>query len=114
MTSAIVGFIITIDNIFAVIPLSKREEKSALGDLFKTLKEAFTSEEASTRGILTAIFSWFFGYNAVETFFTSYGKWYLGIKENEAAFILGYLALVFIIPAIPAGFIASKIGRKRS
>jgi len=58
----------TIDNIFAVIPLSKREEESALGDLFKTLKEAFTSEEASTRGILPAIFFWFFGYNAVETF----------------------------------------------
>ena len=35
---------------------------------FKTLKEAFTSEEASTRGILPAIFFWFFGYNAVETF----------------------------------------------
>lgn len=92
----------------------KSSGKGAFEDLITTVKEAFRSEEPSTRGILLAIFAWFFGYNAIETFFTSYGKWFLNIKESQATFMLGYLALVFILTSIPSGFIASKIGRRRT
>jgi len=89
-------------------------ETGALGDMFSTLKQVFSDPEPSTRGILLAIFSWFLAYGAIEAFFTSYGKWYLGIRESTASMILGLFALSFILFSIPSGFIASKIGRKRS
>jgi len=73
----------------------------------------FESEDKSGASILLAIFFWFMGYNAIETFFTSYGKWYLGISEGSASFTLGYLALVFVLFAIPSGYLALRFNRKR-
>jgi len=71
------------------------------------------SKDRSGASILLAIFFWFVGYSAVETFFTSYGKWYLGISEGTASFTLGYLALVFVLFAIPSGYLAVKFNRKK-
>jgi len=73
----------------------------------------FESRDRSGASILLAIFFWFVGYSAVETFFTSYGKWYLGISEGTASFTLGYLALVFVLFAIPSGYLAIKFNRKK-
>ena len=54
------------------------------------------------------------GFNALETFFTSYGKYYLGIDEATGSFILGFVALGFLIFSLPAGFIGARLGRKRT
>ncbi len=86
----------------------------ALKDMIKTLVDAFREKDPSLRGILLAIFAWFFAYGAVEAFFTSYGKWHLGLKEGVAAMILGLFALTFILTSIPSGFIAAKIGRRKA
>ena len=90
------------------------EETGALRDMLKTLRGVFRDPEPSTRGILLAIFAWFFAYGAIEAFFTSYGKWHLGIKESTASMILGLFALTFILFSIPSGFLASRIGRKKT
>ena len=95
-------------------PHTVKESEGALKDLVKSLVEAFRDEDPSLKGILLAIFAWFFAYGAVEAFFTSYGKWHLGIGESRAALILGLFALTFILASIPSGFIASKIGRKKA
>ncbi|MDW7738953.1 MAG: MFS transporter [Bacillota bacterium] len=79
-----------------------------------SLVQVMTGKEGSTRFIFFAIFMWFIGWNGVETFFTLYGmdKW--GIDESQAAFYLGFFSLSFLLMAIPSGFIATALGRKKT
>jgi maltose/moltooligosaccharide transporter len=64
--------------------------------------------------IFLAIFCWFFSYNGMETFFTLFGQNSLHITPGRASMILGVFSLSFIVFAIPSGFAANRIGRKRT
>ena len=64
--------------------------------------------------MLLAIFFWFCGYNGVETFFTLYCAKTFGMAEGAASMLLTYMALTFLIFAIPAGFVGNKYGRKKT
>ena len=64
--------------------------------------------------LILAIFFWFVGYNAVETFFSSYGVTTLGVSESTASMILSVAYVTFILFSIPSGFIASRFGRRRT
>ncbi|HSR29038.1 MAG TPA: MFS transporter [Anaerolineae bacterium] len=64
--------------------------------------------------ILCAIFAWFVGYNAIETFFTSYGTFQLGVAESTASLLLGFFSLTFIAFSIPGGMLAERWGRRRT
>jgi MFS family permease len=79
-----------------------------------TIREIVTGPEKSAMFILLAIFAWFVGYNAIETFWTTYGKEFLGIKESTAAMMLTYTSAAFLLFALPAGFIATRFGRRRT
>jgi maltose/moltooligosaccharide transporter len=81
---------------------------------FRDLRQVWKEGGSSAMLLLGAIFFWFLGYNAIEAFFTLYGVNVLGIKESAASFMLGYMALTFLIFAIPSGFIATRFGRKRT
>ncbi|HLR91776.1 MAG TPA: MFS transporter, partial [Atopostipes sp.] len=61
-----------------------------------------------------AIFAWFMGYNAIETFFTLYATNTYGISGGQATMMLTGFSLTFLVFAIPAGLLAQKIGRKRT
>lgn len=97
---------------------AKKGLRIGFSDAFKelgvALKELFFSKEKSELWLLIAIFLWFCGFNAIETFFTSYGKFHLGIEESRASFALGLFSLTFMIFSIPAGFIGTKFGRKKT
>ena len=80
--------------------------------MFASLKEVFNDPDKSGLRILFAIFFWFIGYSAVETFFTLYAKNHLGLNEGDGATLLSVLPLFFVLAAIPSGFVAGKIGRK--
>jgi len=64
--------------------------------------------------LLLAIFAWFVGYNAIETFFTSYGTFQLGVAESTASLLLGFFSLTFILFSIPGGMLAERWGRRRT
>lgn len=64
--------------------------------------------------LLFAITSWFIGYNGIETFFTKYGVEYLNIRPSQATLTLAFISLSFLIFAIPAGIIGTKIGKKNT
>jgi MFS family permease len=61
-----------------------------------------------------AIFCWFVGYNAVETFLSSYGVSELRMSTATAPLLLGVASLAFLVFAIPAGYIAARMGRRRT
>jgi len=80
--------------------------------MFASLKEVFSDADKSGLRILLAIFFWFIGFSAVETFFTLYAKNHLGLNEGDGATLLSVLPLFFVLFAIPSGFVAGKLGRK--
>jgi maltose/moltooligosaccharide transporter len=82
-----------------------------------TLKEVGAvpgEERKSLILLLLAIFAWFVGYNAIETFFTSYGTFQLGVAESTASLLLGFFSLTFIAFSIPGGMLAERWGRRRT
>lgn len=83
-------------------------------ELFDNLRDVFKAKEKSLFFILVSILLWFIGFNALETFFTSYAKFHLNISESTGALILGVFSLTFMLFSIPAGWIGSKFGRKRT
>ena len=64
--------------------------------------------------ILSSIFLWFMGYNAVTTGFTRYAQNVWGKDVGNAAMILMVAQIAAIISYIPVGIIATKIGRKKT
>ena len=80
--------------------------------MFASLKEIFTNADKSGLRILLAIFFWFIGYSAIETFFTLYATNHLGLTPGNGATLLSVLPLFFVLFAIPSGFIAGRIGRR--
>ncbi len=93
--------------------LSETSHKS-FGELKENLKDVFASHERSLLAVLLAILLWFIAFNSLETFFTSYAKYHLGIEESTGAFMLGVFSLSFMLFAIPAGFIGARLGRRRT
>jgi len=80
--------------------------------LLASLKEVFADEEKSGARLLFAIFFWFVGYSAIETFFALYARNRLGLEVGDSATLLSVLPLFFVLFAIPAGYLGSRIGRR--
>ncbi len=64
--------------------------------------------------ILIAIFFWFCAYNVIETFFTLFAVNTLRVDHGSATMMLTAFSLSFVVFAIPAGLLGSKLGRKRT
>jgi maltose/moltooligosaccharide transporter len=88
------------------------DESEIEPNMIVSLREVLTDKDKSALRLFLAIFFWFIGYAAVEAFFTLYAKKHLGLNEGDGATLLSVLPLLFVLFAIPSGFIASKIGRR--
>lgn len=64
--------------------------------------------------ILLSIFFWFVGYNAIETNFTKYASVKWSSSTAQAATCLMIASLGAIVAFIPVGFIAGRIGRRKT
>ncbi|GAB6102525.1 SLC45 family MFS transporter [Thermococcus atlanticus] len=94
--------------------LLKQTSRVSFGELKENLQDVFASRERSLLFMLLAIFLWFVAFNSLETFFTSYAKFQLGIRESTGAFLLGIFALGYMVFSIPGGLIGGRIGRKKT
>ncbi|MHA1685453.1 MAG: MFS transporter [Candidatus Heimdallarchaeaceae archaeon] len=92
-------------------PFSESNERV---HIIQSVKAIYAEKDKSMLFILLAICAWFFGFNAVETWFSTYGVKILGITEDTASMVLGVFSLSFIIFAVPAGLIAKRFGRKNT
>ena len=98
--------------LFVKEPSEYLESNEEQPNMIESLREVLNDEEKSGARILFAIFFWFIGYSAVETFFTLYAQNHLGIDPGDGATLLSVFPLFFVISAIPSGFIAARIGRR--
>ena len=107
---------------FALFMLMKFIKEPKIGEkaaeerisIIKSIQEIIQDTNKTTFYILLAIFFWFVGYQGVEATFSNYCVYFIGINEADASLILGFFALSFLIFAIPAGFIGSKIGKRKA
>jgi Na+/melibiose symporter-like transporter len=87
-------------------------DKKDRPNLIESFKDILSEEDKSTLFMLLAIFSWFVGYQALEALFTVYGMDVLDLSRGDAGFMLLYVAIAFLLSALPAGILGSKIGRR--
>jgi len=87
------------------------ENKAGLVD---NLREVLADSDRRGVTILSAILLWFVGWNAMEAFFTLYARNVLDISPGAATKMLTAFAAALILFAIPSGYIATAIGRKRT
>ena len=64
--------------------------------------------------LLVSISLWFFGYNAISTWFTTYANNVWNMPLGSAAMCLTIATAGAIVSYIPVGSIASKVGRKKT
>jgi len=110
--SALVVVAALIVFLFVREPKDYLESNEPQPSMIESLKEVLNDEDKSGSRILFAIFFWFIGYSAVETFFTLYAQEHLGINAGDGATLLSVFPLFFVLFAIPSGFIAARIGRR--
>lgn len=82
--------------------------------LIESLKDIAKEEDKSTLFVLLAIFSWFIAYQGLEGLFSTYASdpAILGLSTGFAGFIFNFVAIPFIIFAVPAGILGTKFGRR--
>ncbi|MDD2283295.1 MAG: MFS transporter [Eubacteriales bacterium] len=115
VASIVMIVVLIILMIFIREPREQLEQSDKKSEgIFSSLMKVFKEKEASTRLLLAAIFCWFIGWNGVETYFTLYGTEIWELTKEAAAQYLTYFSLAFLLMAIPSGFIASAIGRKKT
>src|SRR5581483_7564967 len=81
-------------------------------DMFGSLRELMEDNDKSGLRILFAIFFWFLAYTGIEAFLTLYATKHVGIPEGDAGRLAGHLGLLFVLFALPAGIIGSRVGRR--
>jgi maltose/moltooligosaccharide transporter len=86
---------------------------SGEGGFLSNLVQVLHASDRSGLFILLAILCWFLGYNALETWVSSFGKFSLGIDEGRMSLLTSGLAFMFVIFALPSGLIATRYGRRR-
>jgi maltose/moltooligosaccharide transporter len=81
-------------------------------DMFQSLKEVAQDKDKSGLRILLAIFFWFLAYTGIEAFLTLYATKRLGIPDGDAGRMMGHIGLFFVLFALVAGLMGSRLGRK--
>jgi MFS-type transporter involved in bile tolerance (Atg22 family) len=89
-----------------------KEAEQVSASFLANLKEVLQASDRSGLLILLAILCWFLGYNAVETWISSFGRFSLGIDVGRMAMLTSGLALMFVVFAVPSGLLATRFGRK--
>ena len=92
---------------------SEKKGFNVLHDLRQAVKRLTPGGQRSLFFLMGAIFCWFVGYNAVETFMTSYGVSELGMDAGTAPYLMAAASLTFLAFSIPAGYIGARFGRRR-
>jgi maltose/moltooligosaccharide transporter len=87
------------------------EETPSLKD---SVQQILRDKDKSALRILLAIFFWFISYTGIEAFFTLYAKNHLGLTVADGSRLLGQLSLLFVIFALPAGYIGAALGRRKT
>jgi len=88
------------------------EEKRA--GLKESLSALFSKKDKSALRILISLFLWFLAYQGVLPFIGKFGMESLGASSGLAALAAGMVGIAYALFAVPSGFLAHRLGRKRT
>lgn len=91
----------------------EEDEESSSTNSLRMLKEVLAENWRGVPLLLLAIFLYTFGINAVETFFTLYGRNVLALSEEMALMMLGVFFLTYMLASVPAGVLGERCGRRQ-
>ncbi len=89
-------------------PVGKKENKLTY------LKTVLSDNDKSSLFMLLALFASNFGFNAIETFYSSFATLYLGWTDSMASTVLMIAPISLVISAYPVGKLSDKFGRKNA
>jgi maltose/moltooligosaccharide transporter len=78
------------------------------------LKSVGRNPNRSGLMVLLGILLWFMAFNAMEAGLSSFAVFTLGISPGMASIYAGMITITFILGAVPAGFLGTRYGRRRT
>jgi len=88
------------------------EKKREGLQVLKKLREVPAQNRRTLAFLMLAIFCWFVAFNGIDTWFTSFGVTVLDLTPGRAGMIFSVALIAFIVFAIPAGFVGTRLGRR--
>jgi MFS family permease len=95
----------------ASVVMGEGEEREGL-NVLKKLRDLPAANWRTLVFLMLAIFCWFVAFNGIDTWFSSFGVTVLDLTPGEAGQIFSVALIAFIVFAIPAGYIGTRLGRK--
>ncbi len=92
----------------ATLQDGRSEEKVSL---IKEFQKVLQNPDKSQLFMLLSILAWFIAWNAIEAFWTTYGREYIGVPEDVAQQSLAFFTVFFILMSLPGGWLGTKLGR---
>ncbi len=89
-------------------------ETAAPGRVMEHLAVLFNNPDKSGLFVLLGILLWFMAFNALEAGLSSFAVFTLGISPGTASIYAGSVTISFILFAIPAGLLGTKLGRRNT
>jgi MFS family permease len=81
--------------------------------VFRAIRGAFTGGGSAVGRILVSLFLWFTAYEGVKPFLGLYMVDVLKVAEGNAALAQGVAGISSVIMAVPSGYLAHRLGRRR-
>jgi MFS family permease len=100
--------------IFIKEPERIRVEKAEKVNVIGNIRLLFKNPDKSSLYVLLGILLWFMGFSALETGLSSIAVFSLGVKPGSASILIGSMTISFLLFAVPAGFLGSRLGRKNT
>jgi len=113
-TSILMIISLTLLYIFIKEPQKTVTSKEERISIIKSMTNIIKDKDKTALFLLMAIFFWFVGYQGIEATFSNYSVQFLGIKESTGSIILSSFAGFFLLFAIPSGFIAARLGKRKT
>jgi MFS-type transporter involved in bile tolerance (Atg22 family) len=95
-------------------PLDQAVAQEKRIGLKESLSTLFSKKDKSALRILISLFLWFLAYQGVLPFIGKFGVESLGASSGLAALAAGMVGIAYALFAVPSGFLAHRLGRKRT
>jgi len=93
-------------------PPSEAQEKKT--PILESFRNVAAQKDKSALYILISLFLWFLGYQGVLPFIGKYSVDVLKTSSGTAALAAGMVGIAYAIFALPSGYVAHRIGRKKT
>lgn len=112
------GILLAVAALVAVLKVKEPEqieiEEKDEDSFVDNLRAVWQNPNKSGLIVLFSILLWFMAFNALESGLSSFAVFTLGMAPGTASIYAGAVTITFILGAVPAGLIGTRLGRKQA